>query len=54
MSHITNMKQIKFDHIYRGDARILASKLPNGSISVTITSPPYWNLKNYGIENQIG
>jgi len=54
MSHITNMKQIKFDHIYRGDARIFASKLPNGSISVTVTSPPYWNLKDYGVENQIG
>jgi len=47
-------RKIKFNHIYDGDARILASKLPDRSISVTITPPPYWDLKNYGVENQIG
>ena len=28
---------------------------PNkSSVDVTITSPPYWNLKDYGVRNQIG
>lgn len=30
------------------------SKLENESIKLMITSPPYWNLKDYEINNQIG
>ncbi|MCU0418905.1 MAG: thermonuclease family protein [Cyclobacteriaceae bacterium] len=30
------------------------SDLPDGSIHLSITSPPYWQLKDYGTENQIG
>jgi len=28
--------------------------LPDKSVNLVITSPPYWQLKDYGIENQIG
>lgn len=28
--------------------------VPGGSVHLVITSPPYWQLKDYGIENQIG
>lgn len=45
---------LKFNQIYKGDARELASKLPDRSIAVTLTSPPYWNMKNYGVAGQIG
>lgn len=54
MKNRTEMRKINFNRIYEGDARYLVSKLPTQSIMVTITSPPYWNLKNYGIKNQIG
>jgi DNA modification methylase len=38
-----------------GDSRNLVTILPNYPfIDVTITSPPYWNLKDYGSTNQIG
>ncbi len=30
------------------------AELPDESIHVVITSPPYWQLKDYGDENQIG
>ena len=30
------------------------TKLDNKSVHLVITSPPYWQLKDYGIENQIG
>jgi len=30
------------------------SELKDGSIHLLITSPPYWQLKDYGNENQIG
>jgi DNA modification methylase len=38
------------------DARKLVTFLPRGSecIDVTISSPPYWNIKDYGEKNQIG
>lgn len=32
--------------IIRGDARSL-SKIPDGSVQLVVTSPPYWNLKRY-------
>ncbi len=48
------MRKIAFNRIYEGDARYLSSRLPTKSIMVTITSPPYWNLKDYGVKNQIG
>ena len=28
--------------------------LPDNSVHLTITSPPYWQLKDYGTDNQIG
>ncbi len=40
--------------IHQGDARILASMLSDKSVDVTITSPPYFDLKDYGVLNQIG
>jgi len=36
-----------------GDSRNM-SELKNESIQLIITSPPYWQLKDYGTENQIG
>ena len=39
--------------IINGDSRNM-SELKNKSIQLIITSPPYWQLKDYGTENQIG
>ena len=36
------------------DARELGKYVKRGSITLTITSPPYFNMKNYGGVNQIG
>lgn len=30
------------------------TELPDNSVHLAITSPPYWQLKDYGTENQIG
>jgi site-specific DNA-methyltransferase (adenine-specific) len=30
------------------------SGLEDGSVSLVVTSPPYWQLKDYGVANQIG
>ncbi len=39
--------------IIEGDSRKL-NKIPDKSVQLIITSPPYWQLKDYGTENQIG
>lgn len=40
--------------LHQGDARDLTKQLPNKSINCVITSPPYFGLRDYGEENQIG
>ncbi len=37
-----------------GDARELLKLVPDGTFQTTITSPPYWSLRDYGIDGQIG
>lgn len=39
--------------IINGDSRKM-TELENKSVDLIITSPPYWQLKDYGVENQIG
>jgi site-specific DNA-methyltransferase (adenine-specific) len=39
--------------IINGDSRKMA-ELADNSVHLIITSPPYWQLKDYGIGNQIG
>jgi len=39
--------------IINGDSRQM-TELPDNSVHLIITSPPYWQLKDYGTENQIG
>jgi DNA modification methylase len=38
--------------IIQGDARNL--DLPDGSMNMCVTSPPYWGLRDYGHEGQLG
>lgn len=40
--------------IVEGDAILALQKLPSESVQCIITSPPYWGLRDYGIEGQIG
>ena len=51
---IENVKNIASEYLIE-DSRNLDSRLPSCPfIDVTITSPPYWNLKDYGNKKQIG
>ncbi len=40
--------------IYCGDARETLATLPDGSVQTCITSPPYYGLRDYGVDGQIG
>lgn len=40
--------------IYVGDAREVLAELPNESVDCCVTSPPYFGLRDYGAEGQLG
>lgn len=42
------------EKVHLGDARLLSKNLPDELINTTITSPPYFDLKDYGMPHQIG
>lgn len=45
---------MKTNHkIIIGDSRNM-TELKNDSVHLVVTSPPYWQLKDYGCKNQIG
>lgn len=40
--------------LFEGNALAVLQALPSESVQCVITSPPYWGLRDYGIEGQIG
>lgn len=40
--------------LLQGDTRKLIKELPDKSFQCAITSPPYWGVRDYGVEGQIG
>jgi site-specific DNA-methyltransferase (cytosine-N4-specific) len=40
--------------VFQGDAEVLLKQLPSNFFRCCITSPPYWGLRDYGTEGQIG
>ena len=51
-----NIKSMESEFKHRiifGDARYM-SEIGDGAVQLIVTSPPYWQLKDYGSANQIG
>lgn len=40
--------------VFQGDAELLLKHLPSDFFRCCVTSPPYWGLRDYGEEGQIG
>ena len=40
--------------LYQGDCRVALAGLAEESFACCVTSPPYWGLRDYGTEGQIG
>jgi DNA modification methylase len=40
--------------VYGGDCREVLASLPADSVDCVVTSPPYWGLRDYGSEGQLG
>lgn len=53
---VTREAQLNLDAstIFEGDAVTVLRRLPNNSVRCVVTSPPYWGLRDYGIDDQIG
>ena len=45
---------MKSNHIYQGDVLDQMKDLPDRSIQCVVTSPPYWGLRDYGNDGQLG
>ena len=50
----SNWPHKQIDRIQRGDALEALTKLPDECVALAVTSPPYWNVVDYGIDGQIG
>lgn len=40
--------------VLHGDVREIVNNLPDNSVQCVVTSPPYWGVRDYGTEGQIG
>lgn len=40
--------------LYHGDALAVLRELPNAAVNCIATSPPFYNLRDYGVDGQIG
>lgn len=47
-------RKIKADEIINGDCLCVLKEMPDESVHCCVTSPPYYGLRDYGIEGQIG
>jgi len=47
-------KKMKTNIILQGDSLKQLKTLPDESIDCVMTSPPYWALRDYGVEGQLG
>ncbi len=45
---------MELNKIYQGDSLQVLSTFPSESIDCIITSPPYYGLRDYGVERQLG
>ena len=45
---------MNLNHIYTGDALEVLHLLPDNCVNCVVTSPPYYGLRNYGVDGQIG
>lgn len=43
-----------FVTLYHGDAAAVLASLPDQSVDCIVTSPPYFGLRDYGVDGQIG
>lgn len=48
------MNKLQRNVIHQGDVLQVLKSLPSESVDMCITSPPYWGLRDYGVDGQLG
>ena len=48
------MNNLQRNVIHQGDVLQVLKSLPSESVDMCITSPPYWGLRDYGVDGQLG
>jgi len=48
------MTDLQLDHIEHADALTYLRSLPDDSVNLCVSSPPYFGLRDYGVDGQIG
>ena len=51
---VKSIESVKVNHIYQGDALEVLQSLESQQVDMCVTSPPYWGLRDYGVEGQLG
>lgn len=46
--------ETKLGKLYHGEASKILYRMPDFSVQCCITSPPYWALRDYGVDEQLG
>ncbi|MCD6328368.1 site-specific DNA-methyltransferase [bacterium] len=49
-----NWPRDSINEIINDDALRALKRLPDECIALAVTSPPYWNVKDYGVDGQVG
>ncbi|MFT9486640.1 MAG: DNA-methyltransferase [Tepidibacillus sp.] len=47
-------RPIQLNSIIQGDCLVKLKEIPDNTFHTCVTSPPYWGLRDYGIEQQLG
>jgi len=53
-NHSGRETKVKLNKIYQGDALTVLRTFPDEAAHCVVTSPPYWGLRDYGVDNQLG
>ncbi len=51
---IKNYISITSNTIIEGDSLVALQRLPDSMFQCVVTSPPYWGMRDYGVDGQIG
>lgn len=51
---MTDWEDELVNRVIEGDALATLRELPDSSIDVVVTSPPYWTLRDYEVDGQLG
>lgn len=54
VAHVREVYHEKDVRIIEGDSRRALAAIPDSVFQCCVTSPPYWGLRDYGIDGQIG